>query len=76
MSAPAPHRGHVLEERPLRTGNAPPANHANDIAPMSLMTYAESKPWAAAIKDAVCSTRCSPEGGIRTWASGFETIRL
>jgi len=28
-------------------------HHPNDIAPMSLMTYKEARPWAAAIREAV-----------------------
>src|SRR6476469_8349789 len=28
-------------------------HHPNDIAPMSLMTYKETRPWAAAIREAV-----------------------
>jgi len=35
-------------------------HHANDIAPMSLMTYAQAKPWAAAIKEAVLLRKMPP----------------
>lgn len=35
-------------------------HHANDIAPMSLMTYKEAKPWAAAIRQAVLTKKMPP----------------
>ncbi len=35
-------------------------HHSNDIAPMSLMTYQEAKPWAAAIKEAVATRKMPP----------------
>jgi hypothetical protein len=35
-------------------------HHANDIAPMSLMTYAQAKPWAAAIREAVVLRKMPP----------------
>lgn len=35
-------------------------HHSNDIAPMSLMTYQEVKPWAAAIKEAVLTRNMPP----------------
>jgi hypothetical protein len=35
-------------------------HHANDIAPMSLITYKEVKPWAAAIGEAVASRKMPP----------------
>lgn len=35
-------------------------HHANDIAPMSLLTYKEAKPWAAAIKEAVLTRKMPP----------------
>jgi len=34
-------------------------HHPNDIAPMSLITYKETRPWAAAIRQAVV-TRAMP----------------
>ena len=34
-------------------------HHPNDIAPMSLMTYKDARPWAAAIREAV-ATRAMP----------------
>ena len=35
-------------------------HHPNDIAPMSLMTYSEVKPWAAAIREAVLTRKMPP----------------
>ena len=35
-------------------------HHPNDIAPMSLLTYKEARPWAAAIKQAVVSGKMPP----------------
>jgi hypothetical protein len=35
-------------------------HHANDIAPMPLMTYEQTKPWAAAIKEAVVTRKMPP----------------
>ncbi len=35
-------------------------HHAGDIAPMSLLTYKEVRPWAAAIREAVVSRKMPP----------------
>jgi len=35
-------------------------HHPNDIAPMSLLTYKETRPWAAAIKEAVLKRKMPP----------------
>jgi hypothetical protein len=35
-------------------------HHANDIAPMPLMPYAQTKPWAAAIKEAIAMRKMPP----------------
>ena len=35
-------------------------HHPNDIAPMSLLTYREARPWAAAIKQAVVTGKMPP----------------
>jgi len=35
-------------------------HHPNDIAPMSLLTYKDAKPWAAAIKEAVLTRKMPP----------------
>jgi hypothetical protein len=35
-------------------------HHPNDIAPMSLLTYKEARPWAAAIRQAVVSGKMPP----------------
>ena len=38
---------------PILYSNCVTCHHANDIAPMPLMTYQEARPWAAAIREAV-----------------------
>lgn len=35
-------------------------HHANDIAPMSLVTYKEARPWAEAVREAVASRKMPP----------------
>ncbi len=35
-------------------------HHPNDIAPMSLLTYGDAKPWAASIKEAVLTGKMPP----------------
>lgn len=35
-------------------------HHAGDIAPMPLITYADARPWAAAIREAVLSRKMPP----------------
>ena len=38
---------------PILFSNCVACHHPNDIAPMSLMSYKEARPWAAAIREAV-----------------------
>jgi hypothetical protein len=45
---------------PILYKNCVSCHHANDIAPMSLLTYEEVKPWAAAIKQAVVTKKMPP----------------
>ena len=35
-------------------------HHPGDIAPMSLLTYKDARPWAAAIKEAILSRKMPP----------------
>src|SRR5215472_10395120 len=35
-------------------------HHPNDIAPMSLLSYREARPWATAIREAVVSRQMPP----------------
>src|SRR5579863_1030784 len=35
-------------------------HHPNDIAPMALLSYRETRPWAAAIREAVLSRQMPP----------------
>ena len=45
-------------------------HHANDIAPMALITYKDARPWAASIKDAILSRKCHRGRRIRRLATG------
>src|SRR5271157_3388642 len=45
---------------PILYKNCVACHHANDIAPMSLLTYQEVKPWASAIKEAVLTKKMPP----------------
>ena len=49
-------------------------HHANDIAPMSLLTYKETRPWAAAIREAVLTRQMPPwkaDPHYGKWANDF-----
>ena len=35
-------------------------HHPNDVAPMSLLTYRDARPWAAAMKEAVATGKMPP----------------
>jgi Copper type II ascorbate-dependent monooxygenase, C-terminal domain len=48
--------GHITFNKdvaPILYKNCVVCHHPNDIAPMSLMTYSDARPWAAAIRQAV-----------------------
>ena len=45
---------------PILYKNRVSCHHPNDIAPMSLLTYQEVKPWASAIKEAVLTKKMPP----------------
>ncbi len=45
---------------PILYGHCVKCHHPNDIAPMSLLTYSEARPWAAAIREAVVSGKMPP----------------
>ena len=45
---------------PLLYGHCTVCHHANDLAPMSLLSYQEVKPWAAAIREAVLTRTMPP----------------
>lgn len=45
---------------PILYGHCVQCHHANDIAPMPLLTYKEVKPWAASIGEAVASRKMPP----------------
>jgi len=44
---------------PILYQHCTPCHHSTDLTPMSLLTYQEAKPWAAAIREAV-ATRTMP----------------
>ncbi len=45
---------------PILYKNCTVCHHPNDIAPMSLMSYKEARPWAAAMKQAVVQRQMPP----------------
>jgi hypothetical protein len=45
---------------PILYSHCVSCHHPNDIAPMSLLTYKEVRPWAAAIQEAVLSKKMPP----------------
>src|SRR5579883_3341932 len=45
---------------PILYANCVSCHRAGDIAPMSLITYKEARPWAAAIKEAVSTRKMPP----------------
>jgi hypothetical protein len=45
---------------PILFGHCAVCHHPNDIAPMSLLTYKEARPWAAAIRQAVVTRKMPP----------------
>ncbi len=45
---------------PILYQNCVQCHHPGDIAPMSLLTYKEARPWAAAIRQAVVSRKMPP----------------
>jgi len=55
-------RTYVLKETSRRSSidTAISCHHSGDIAPMSLVTYQEVRPWAAAIREAVALRRMPP----------------
>lgn len=56
LIAKDPARGEVTFSKdvaPILYKSCVTCHHPNDIAPMSLMTYKETRPWAAAIREAV-----------------------
>jgi hypothetical protein len=57
-SAAAPTWSHDVA--PIIYKHCADCHHANDIAPMSLMSYSEAKPWAAAIREAVTLRKMPP----------------
>ena len=45
---------------PILYGHCVSCHHPNDIAPMSLLTYKDARPWAAAIRQAVLTRQMPP----------------
>lgn len=70
---------------PILYAHCVKCHHAGDIAPMSLLTYQEARPWAAAIKQAVLTRKMPPwkadahygewSNEARLPAADIETIR-
>jgi mono/diheme cytochrome c family protein len=60
---PKPQSGTVTYSKdvaPILYQHCAVCHHPNDIAPMSLMTYKETRPWAAAIRQAVVQRTMPP----------------
>src|SRR5579863_8574364 len=49
-----------VDVAPLLYTHCAGCHHPNDIAPMSLLSYRETRPWAAAIREAVLSKQMPP----------------
>jgi hypothetical protein len=45
---------------PILYKNCVVCHHANDIAPMSLVTFKDVRPWAAAVREAVVKRTMPP----------------
>jgi hypothetical protein len=45
---------------PILYNHCVTCHHPNDIAPMSLLTYRDARPWAAAIKEAIATGKMPP----------------
>ena len=59
-AAPASEVTFSRDVAPILYKNCISCHHPNDIAPMSLITYQEVKPWASAIKEAVLTKKMPP----------------
>src|ERR1041385_2780602 len=46
--------------RPILYKHCAGCHHPNDIAPMSMLNYRETRPWAAAIRESVLSKKMPP----------------
>src|SRR5215470_2371092 len=55
-AAPAFHR----DVQPILQRHCQGCHHQGDIGPMSLMTYAEARPWAKATREAVLQKKMPP----------------
>src|SRR4030095_4370431 len=45
---------------PILQANCPTCHRPGEVAPMSLLTYEQARPWARAIKNAVVSKQMPP----------------
>ena len=59
-AAPSPDVTFTRDVAPILYNSCVTCHHPNDIAPMSLMTYKEARPWAAAIREAVAQRVMPP----------------
>ena len=60
QSAPAKEITFSKDVAPIFYKSCVTCHHPNDIAPMSLVTYKEARPWAAAIREAVTQRTMPP----------------
>ena len=61
---------------PILYARCATCHHANDVAPMSLVTYQETRPWAAAIREAVLSRKMPPWHADPRFGHFFNDARL
>ena len=86
VAAPAREVTYATDVAPILYQHCTGCHHPNDIAPMSLMSYTEARPWAASIREAVVSRVMPPWGAnphygkfsndLRLSDAEIETIRL
>ena len=60
ISAPPKETTYSRDVAPILYKNCVVCHRANDIAPMSLMTYKDARPWARAIREAVVERKMPP----------------
>ena len=85
-AAPAREVTYATDVAPILYQHCTGCHHPNDIAPMSLMTYKDARPWAAAIREAVVTRAMPPwdanphygkfRNDMRLSEADIETIRL
>jgi len=60
---------------PILQKNCQSCHRPGQIAPMSLVTYKDARPWAKAIKAAVTMRKCHPGSRTRNMATSRMIVR-